>query len=367
MTVDETANWIWTLGWYHGWEEAHGYHQNFRDQEISGILLPELTVEFLKLKLGIANERHRLIIMSTIRKLFPNTTVKDPEYLSLYSYVSLLVPSVNQSDFDGTKSMNPDSLSQISNHKLDGSDIMSVSCSSRDSIKTDNRYDIGSDYVQKEHQVENNVEGKLRESGGSDSQFCKSPIRKTEMSISDPLTAKEPQLIDEVSWRSRNLELKDRTLFVNLRPEQILRDKIQQIYLIRKQLSEICTYVDIRPTRKNPYIYTVVFPNSTLANEALSRSDDMEFKLIKSWLHRPRPKRPIKYKSLYPLNVNSGRSVHGKLVDKLREGDIVTVNQVKGRRARLINCKKNGETKTIGWVSLRDLDGEPFMEQLNDF
>jgi len=341
---------------------AHWYHQNFRNNEISGILLPELTAEFLKANLGIANERHRLIIMSAIRKLFPNTTVKDPEYRSPYSQ---LLPSFNRSYYDGTKSMKPGSC-LISNHKLDDSDIMSVSCSSRDSIKIDNRYNIGSDNIQEGHQIEDE-ETKPNKSVGSNAQFCKTSMRKTEMSISDSLPAEEPDLRDEVSLRWRNLELKDRTLFVNLKPEQILRDKIHQIYLIRKQLSEISTDVYIRPTRKNPYIYTVVFPNCTLAYEALSRSDDMEFKLIKSWLHRPRPKRPIKYKSLYPLNVNSGRSVHGKLVDKLREGDIVTVNQVKGRRARLINCKKNGETKTIGWVSLRDLDGEPFMEQLNDF
>lgn len=180
------------MGWYHGWEEALGYHQSFRDKEISGIQLPELTVEFLKFKLGIANERHQLIIMSTIRKLFPNTTVKDPEYLSPYSYVSLeLVPSVNHSYYDGTKSMKPDSLSQISNHKLDGSDTMSISCSSRESIKTNNQYDMGSDNIQKEHQVEDDVERKLK-SCGNDPQFCKSPIRKTEMSISDPLAAEEP-------------------------------------------------------------------------------------------------------------------------------------------------------------------------------
>lgn len=93
----------------------------------------------------------------------------------------------------------------------------------------------------------------------------------------------------------------------------------------------------------------------------------MEFKIIKCWLHRPRPTRPIKYKSLDSVNVNSGRSINGKLVGELRVGDIVTVNQVKGRRARLIDYKKNGETRTIGWVSLRDIDGAPLMEQLNDF
>lgn len=96
MTVDETANWIWTLGWYYGWEEAHGYHDNFRDNKISGILLPKLTLIFLKSKLGIGNERHRWIIIYTIRKLFPNINGENPEYLSPYSYVTIaLVPSAN--------------------------------------------------------------------------------------------------------------------------------------------------------------------------------------------------------------------------------------------------------------------------------
>lgn len=262
--------------------------------------------------------------------------------------------------------MKPNSLSLTSDDKLDTSDIMSVSCSSRDSTKTDSQYDIGSDNIPKEPQIEGKIETK-RKSIRSDPMFCESTIKKTRRSNSDPLAAGEPDLRGKVYLRTRNLELKDRTLFVNLRPEQIIQDKNQQMYRIRKQLSQISTDVYVRPTRKNPYIYTVIFPNSTLANKALSRSDEMEFKLIKSWLHRPRPKRPIKYKSLYTLNINAGRSIHGKLVGELREGDIVTVNQVKGRRARLIEDKEYGETRTIGWVSLRDIDGAPLIVQLNDF
>jgi len=42
----------------------------------------------------------------------------------------------------------------------------------------------------------------------------------------------------------------------------------------------------------------------------------------------------------------------------------VAVNQVKDKRARLIKYE-NGESKTIGWVSLRGKDGSQLMAQLN--
>jgi len=318
MTVDQTANWISTLGWYHGWaEEAHRYHENFRDYNVSGSLLPELTDEFLKSTLGVENERHRLLIISTIRKLFPNITVEAPEFLSPPSYVTRdLVPSVTSnnaldweyrsSDHSGTPSLKSVALSQISGDFPRSSDT-SVSCSSKDSIGTDtteSSYDTGSDCVQKDHQIEDNIMRKL-ESGTNKLKFCESSSKKTEMIICDPLSLDEPNLRDERSCRSRKLNLRKRTLFVNLRQDQILDDQSQQINLIRKQLDEISTDVDIRPTTKNRYIYTLVFPNCTLANEALSLSDDREFKLIKNWLHRPRPSRPVKYRALYTLNINS--------------------------------------------------------------
>merc|ERR550534_487230 len=71
MTVEQTAEWVRTLGRYNAWEETDEYAENFKENNIWGVLLPKLTNKTLKDDLGIAKCGHRLEIMLAIKCLFP--------------------------------------------------------------------------------------------------------------------------------------------------------------------------------------------------------------------------------------------------------------------------------------------------------
>merc|ERR550534_828297 len=70
MTVYETSIWIWTFGYLRGWRDAHAYGKSFRDNEIAGNMLPELSLSMLE-HLGIQNPNHRVAVKQEIDVLFP--------------------------------------------------------------------------------------------------------------------------------------------------------------------------------------------------------------------------------------------------------------------------------------------------------
>jgi len=77
MTVEQTAEWILTLGQFYNWNEAAVYADNFAQNDIWGHLLPMLTLETLQSDLSIVNEEHRLMIMMAIKYLFPSMAFTD--------------------------------------------------------------------------------------------------------------------------------------------------------------------------------------------------------------------------------------------------------------------------------------------------
>jgi len=74
MTVEQTAAWVRTLGYFNRWEEAQEYEAIFRNNGIKGYLLQNLTLESLKSELGISKFGHRMEFMMAIESLFPNKT-----------------------------------------------------------------------------------------------------------------------------------------------------------------------------------------------------------------------------------------------------------------------------------------------------
>jgi len=370
MSEDKTANCMRTLSEDHGSTEAHRYHTSVRNDKItSDIVIPELSdivIPELTNELGVENYYHRLEIERNIRDLFPHMTERDFEQsLSNMCISPELVQSVTQSDLDTPycstsqedTSMWLNSPSPSLNdmmHKNDvmhSNDIMSISCSPealtrRGPIRIDSRI---------AHQAE--------DTGTHCSQFCLSPNIITER-ISDRIVIEEPKFGAKLLVGKKK-EYFNRRLFVKLTPDQLVSDKTQQILLIREQFTNIGVDVDIRSTRKNPHIYEVFFANPRVAREVLQRSKGMKYELSKHWLHRPRPTHPWKYKALRTLVINSGRSEGGLVVGKVEEGVTLEVNQVKGRRGRMIRYKDNGGTENVGWVSLRSRDGTQLMKQLN--
>jgi len=75
MTVEQTAEWVRTLGRHKYWEEADEYANNFAQNNICGYLLQGLTTGILKDDLGIIKWAHRWRIMLGIRCLFPQSAV----------------------------------------------------------------------------------------------------------------------------------------------------------------------------------------------------------------------------------------------------------------------------------------------------
>lgn len=100
MTVCQTANWIKTLGWYHGWTQVEAYAKRFMNNSITGELLQLLTPAMLETSIGMRNQRHQRELISAIKYLYPNIRSKNPpEFLKNISGIQILEPSYsNQSN-----------------------------------------------------------------------------------------------------------------------------------------------------------------------------------------------------------------------------------------------------------------------------
>merc|ERR1719233_1551855 len=67
MDFKETANFILAIGFEKGWEEAHQYAANFKENEVTGKDLSELDDKMLKEELGIKNENHLKCLIETLK------------------------------------------------------------------------------------------------------------------------------------------------------------------------------------------------------------------------------------------------------------------------------------------------------------
>jgi len=81
LTVEQTAEWIRTIGRCYSWSEAPLYAENFAKNDIWGHLLPWLTLETLKTDLNIMISEHRQAIMMAIKHLFPSMASFDAKIM----------------------------------------------------------------------------------------------------------------------------------------------------------------------------------------------------------------------------------------------------------------------------------------------
>jgi len=93
MTVEQTAEWVLTLGRCYNWDEASVYADNFAQNDIWGHLLPKLTLETLQSDLSIVNSEHRLKIMMAIKYLFPSMAFTDAKMRDIETIGSPMAPS----------------------------------------------------------------------------------------------------------------------------------------------------------------------------------------------------------------------------------------------------------------------------------
>lgn len=109
--------------------------------------------------------------------------------------------------------------------------------------------------------------------------------------------------------------------------------------------------------------YVIAFPDIIQAQQALSQADAIGYNLVQKRLPRPSPTRPCQFKALSTVTIRSGKGFRGDVLGKLKKDDIVTVNQKKGRRVRLMIVEE-GSPINKGWVSLYTAKGFPLLEQL---
>jgi len=365
MTVHQTANWIRTFGRYHGWTQAEAYAQSFQNNSINGVLLEDLTPEMLECSLGIKNHQHQRELLSAIQYLYPSRQMRNtPQFQGSTTGIQILessysnpISSANcesemeyESDYASTTSY------LVSNHsnnvdetaQMDYSDMMSESgYSQRSSVAS---------YMESDNDTEiskctTNKLGSVRSSPEKDIIMVDQGTTEESQSVK-PLKVCRP--------------LRCRKLLLVLRQREIGQDCCS-LQSIRSRFQELEIQVEMEPNEDKLNTYTLVFPNYQQAEEVLSRADEIGYKITKKYPPRPTPTCPQKYKSMAELVIRDGKSLCGDVVGKLNEGVIVTVNQVKGRRARLIRESTGKGVETIGWVSLHEKNGVNLLKQLGDF
>jgi len=362
MTVDQTANWIKTFGRYHGWAQTELYAESFKNQSITGAVLKELTPEMLEFSLGMINQRCQQELLSAIQRLYPNTRVQRGPKLPYFTEVQ--VPesscgSVNQSGRNSVESYYESNNSYLVSvqskltdkcRQTEYSDMMSMSAYSQRSF--------GASYTPSESYF-----GSEEFSGSMVTSVGKNHDRM-EVAMFDGKTRDE-YLQEEEALLRGSRTLKCRKLLLILQDDQVVSDT-SAMQSIRARFQELEIQVQVLPMHDKRYAYTLVFPTYQCAEEVLLRAGEIGYKLQKKWPPRPTPRRPLKYKSLAVLKIRTGKSLSSDVVGILNKGEIVKVNQVKGRRARLIQEQESGEAVTMGWVSIHEKDGFSLLRQLGD-
>jgi len=314
MTVNETAQWIWTLAEWFGWSEGRAYCKSFKDNAICGRMLKNLTRELLEFDLGITSLVHRQEILSAIKSLFPAQFSKAPPVrrpsissiaeCSTYGGIRHIPGSENES----TTGQYPISVysSQESLH-LDTCDYMSDSCNSRSSVRT----------------------------GTSEDKTL------SRWSSGRPTYPR--------SFGGSRLHL--------LCDANTVRD----INVIRNRFCDFNFFVNVRPSGDH---YIVSFQNCVQAKHALHLAKEIGYRLA----IRPRatPSCPATYVCMSRCTIREGKSLNGNVVGNLSKGEKVTVNQLKGRRARLIELNEYGEVQKRGWVTVTTKDGVELLKRLDD-
>jgi len=365
MTVHQTADWIRTCGRYHGWTQAEAYAQSFLKNSINGVLLEDLTPAMLESSLGIRNHRHQQELLSAIQYLYPNRQMrKSPQFQETITGIKTMESSHSkpigsaycqsemdyESDYESTASylISSESNNADVTEQMEYSDVMSESgYSQRSSVCS---------------YIESDSDTKIDDCRTE--KLCSVSISpEKDIIMEDQETREKSQSVKPVKVCR---PLRCRKLLLVLRQSEIEQDCCS-LQSIRSRFQELGIQVEVKPNEDKPNTYTLAFPNYQQAEEVLSRVDEIGYKITKKYPPRPSPKRPQKYKAMAELVIRAGKSLTGDVVGKLKEGLIVTVNQVKGRRARLIRESESGGVETVGWVSLHEKDGVNLLKQLGDF
>jgi len=314
-SVEDTANWIKNLCMQLGWCEATYYANGFQRHAINGRLLQDLTDD--NLKEFVVNCDHRAIILWNIRQIFspPSMILPETRFSTQYQEVNERVGSCRAIEVDmGGRN------SEVMNSK-------SPSLSAQ--------MDVASSVVNSRS------------------------LSNMEMSQSE--TSEDVEELVSTSLRSRSLILK-------------CTKEVQRCHFLRVLLEHGVKVVKITPFSKCEEFeeFAVKFESIMKAQKALVIYKGMgkeEYDLRPNDLRPNWPKRPTATSACEhrvltrELTVRAERQLTSKIVSSVYKNDIVYVNKIKGRRARLVN--KAG-THELGWTSLFTEQGRPLLEQVED-
>jgi len=102
MNIQQTAYWIWTIGFSKKWTEAEHYARTFAEHAIEGAYLEDLNHQRLENELHIMNHSHRVVILESIRFLSSNACVRTRSLDEYSLSVNTVQSSINTSYWDST-------------------------------------------------------------------------------------------------------------------------------------------------------------------------------------------------------------------------------------------------------------------------
>jgi len=92
-----------------------------------------------------------------------------------------------------------------------------------------------------------------------------------------------------------------------------------------------------------------------------AKSELCKVEPVKGKSKRARPGNHIAYKTRQNVAIQRGKSFSSVILGHLLKGSIVLINQIKGRKGRIIQRKENGEVVNIGWVPLFTNEGQQLL------
>jgi len=407
MTLEETSSWVWRYCHHQGWDEAGCYAENFKEQAITGRGLRYLSDHDLKISLKIINPSHRNELLSAVGNLFQSHTIETKIDSEVQTSVSTLASpcqivypvyiephpdssvygnhnffstgvTVNQS-FESSAFSTPVTWSSVgcqsvcesiipytclpntigvpsdsnnatmpSQNASFGTDLAKCVQTDMSDMVSDKRScgagctDIYGHSMPSENVVNSTME--MHERKNSDiKKPAKHALNGPHMQRSKPVSTK--------TSRCGNLK----KLLLTLEPDQIPKNRDTEI--IRSWFLKLDSDVKVKPSNDVPNAYTIIFQSEDSAIEAL-KFKEKGFDIRTKYRSRVSPNNPVEFKALCDLQIREGKSLNGKkLAGVLKRGETVEINQIKGRRARLVNG---------GWVSLNTENGKQLLKRLSD-
>lgn len=341
MNEYETANWVKLVGEVQGWPESSKYAQAFFDHGMTGFMLAQLTMDDLEKYLGVEKHGHRLTLMSSIRSIHP---FQIPFERSSGSVFSSAASSEMDAGSDSDEAESPLRLPAVQNSGRRQSVILPVS--QRNLLV---------------HETSSMSTLQMRRPQLIDDSSCSS--------TNSAMTYASSAATDTSAASSLNGEPRRAHLMLTLEGAPEVK---QAMIEIRQHFQTKGFDVHPRVSEKAANKFIVRFNNEAEANRALSIQEEIGYDLSTYTEYtrkkgpRPTPSNPQQYMVLHHARMRSGKSMKSQVLGFVNKGEIYWVNQIKGKRARLIERGTSQGDRNLGWVSLRNNAGYQLMAPFHE-